>query len=63
MVLLGNMVSLQLVKQFFFRAPDGSCILTCSNDNKMRLFNLPAELCSPNKPNAQELPELVGPAL
>lgn len=28
------------------RAPDGSCLLTCSNDNKMRLFNLPTELYS-----------------
>jgi hypothetical protein len=27
-----------------FRAPDGTCILTNSNDNKLKLFNLPDEL-------------------
>lgn len=25
-------------------APDGSCILTCSNDNNLRIFNLPSQL-------------------
>ena len=28
------------------RAPDGSCILTCSDDNLLRIFNLPASLYS-----------------
>ena len=26
------------------RAPDGSCILTCSDDNLLRIFNLPGTL-------------------
>ena len=26
------------------RSPDGTCILTCSNDNCLRIFNLPDEL-------------------
>lgn len=29
------------------RAPDGSCVLTCSDDNVLRLFDLPAALCGP----------------
>lgn len=29
-----------------FRAPDGSCILTCSEDNLLRIFNLPVSLYS-----------------
>lgn len=28
-------------------APDGSCVLTCSDDNVLRLFDLPAALCGP----------------
>ena len=28
------------------RAPDGSCILTCSDDNTLKIFNLPASLYS-----------------
>lgn len=28
------------------RAPDGSCILTCSDDNFLRIFNLPVSLYS-----------------
>ncbi|XP_028405488.1 telomerase Cajal body protein 1-like [Dendronephthya gigantea] len=27
-------------------SPDGTCILTCSNDNTLRLFNLPTEMYS-----------------
>eukprot|EP00731_Ephydatia_muelleri_P001230 Em0001g1230a len=27
-------------------APDGTCVLVCSNDNKLRLYNLPVELYS-----------------
>ena len=29
---------------FLSRSPDGTCILTCSNDNCLRIFNLPEEL-------------------
>ena len=28
------------------RAPDGTCLLSCSEDKRMRLHNLPAELYS-----------------
>lgn len=28
------------------RSPDGTCVLVCSNDNRMRLYNLPVELYS-----------------
>lgn len=28
------------------RAPDGSCLLTSSDDNILRLYNLPASLCN-----------------
>ncbi|GIY32614.1 telomerase Cajal body protein 1 [Caerostris extrusa] len=30
-------------------APDGSCIMTCSDDNYLRLFNLPVELWDSSK--------------
>lgn len=29
--------------EIFFRAPDGTCLLTCSNDNVLRLYNLPED--------------------
>lgn len=35
-----------LSPQFTNRAPDGTCVLVCSNDNKLRLYNLPVELYS-----------------
>ena len=37
-----------IIYQYFvaFRAPDGSCLLTCSDDNLLRIFNLPASLYS-----------------
>ncbi|GFQ88929.1 telomerase Cajal body protein 1 [Trichonephila clavata] len=37
-------------------APDGSCILSCSDDNKLRLFNLPEELWDFTK--WQDMPEM-----
>jgi len=37
---------MQSVLNFLYRAPDGTCLLTCSDDNKMRLYNLPTELYS-----------------
>ncbi|GFU42113.1 telomerase Cajal body protein 1 [Nephila pilipes] len=37
-------------------APDGSCILTCSDDNILRLFNLPQELWDFTK--WQDMPEM-----
>ena len=39
------------------RSPDGTCLLTCSDDNKMRLYNLPTELYSGV---VEGLPEMVG---
>lgn len=36
-------------------APDGSCVLTCSDDNTLRIFNLPPPLCGPP---AGPLPEM-----
>lgn len=33
-----------------FRAPDGSCILTNSADNVLRIYNLPPELYSEGEP-------------
>lgn len=43
MVLLTHTYSVLLIT---IRAPDGSCILTCSDDNLLRIFNLPASLYS-----------------
>lgn len=43
----------------FCRAPDGSCLLTCNNDNKMRLYNLPTELSSNSEKSSSDLFELV----
>ena len=31
------------------RSPDGSCVLSCSNDNKLRLFNLPQSVLQPHQ--------------
>ena len=31
---------------FYKRSPDGSCLLTNSDDNILRIFNLPVELYS-----------------
>ena len=39
------------------RAPDGTCLLVCSSDNKVRLYNLPLELYS--GPGASQLLEMV----
>jgi hypothetical protein len=40
------------------RSPDGTCILTCSDDNMLRLFNLPIELYSDFN-TCDILPEMV----
>ena len=40
------------------RAPDGTCLLSCSNDNMMRLYNLPTQLYS-DPGSTQDLPEMV----
>ena len=40
------------------RSPDGTCLLTCSNDNKLRLFNLPEVLYS-KLPDDDQLLEIV----
>ena len=40
------------------RSPDGTCILTCNNDNILRLYNLPNELYTSSFPD-QLLPEMV----
>ena len=37
------------------RAPDGTCLLVCSADCKMRIFNLPSQLYS--GPIQQQLPD------
>ncbi|KAM4876242.1 telomerase Cajal body protein 1 [Sylvia borin] len=37
-------------------APDGSCVLTCSNDNALRIFDLPLP---PGPPPGAPLPEMV----
>ncbi|TRZ09293.1 hypothetical protein HGM15179_017812 [Zosterops borbonicus] len=37
-------------------APDGSCILTCSNDNTLRIFDLPFP---PGPPPGAPLPEMI----
>lgn len=55
---------LRLFEFFFFfpppvfsiRAPDGSCILTNSADNVLRLYNLPPQIYSYNW---DSLPEMV----
>ena len=39
------------------RAPDGTCLLVCSADCKMRIFNLPSELYS--GPIQEQLPDMV----
>ena len=41
----------------FCRAPDGTCLLVCSADCKMRLYNLPSELYS--GPSDHQLPDMV----
>lgn len=58
------------------RAPDGSCLLTNSDDNRLRIFNLPDtlwDLAAGSKPNlenefpatdsASAAPQVVEPAL
>lgn len=45
-----------LVLLFYTRAPDGSCILTNSADNVLRVYNLPPEIYSYNW---DVLPEMV----
>jgi hypothetical protein len=45
-------------KNLYCRAPDGSCLLSCSNDNIMRLYNLPAPLYS-DPGSTEDLPEMV----
>lgn len=40
------------------RAPDGSCILTNSEDHLLRLFNLPEPLLTGVQP-AEIIPEMV----
>lgn len=45
-------------------SPDGSCILACSNDNRLNLFNLPQEFLNddssqPNSGSLKENNELV----
>ena len=42
----------------YCRAPDGSCLLSCSNDNIMRLYNLPGQLYS-DPGSTEDLPEMV----
>ena len=44
------------------RSPDGSCILSCSNDNKLRLFNLPQSVLQPRDSDQTSVgsPEMVG---
>ena len=44
------------------RSPDGSCILSCSNDNKLRLFNLPQSVLQPRDSEQTSVgsPEMVG---
>ena len=37
------------VPSLLFRSPDGLCLLSCSNDNKLRLFNLPPEANTPEE--------------
>ena len=39
------------------RSPDGTCVLTNSDDNVLRIFNLPVELYTGAA--AQGLPEMV----
>ena len=41
----------------YLRSPDGACLLTNSDDNTLRIFNLPAELYSGNA--VQGLSEMV----
>ena len=42
---------------FFSKVPDGACLLTNSDDNTLRIFNLPTELYSGNA--VQGLSEMV----
>ena len=44
MVVTAATILLAAAPLFVYRSPDGSCILACSNDCSMRLFNLPTEL-------------------
>ena len=48
-------------KSLFFalvpRSPDGTCLLTCSDDDVMRLYNLPTELYQSGA--TEKLPEIV----
>ena len=41
----------------YLRSPDGACLLTNSDDNTLRIFNLPTELYSGNA--VQGLSEMV----
>jgi len=42
----------------FYRAPDGTCLLTSSNDNLLRVYNLPQELYH-NGGEYKIIPEMV----
>ena len=46
------------VLYFACRSPDGTCVLCCSNDNIMRLYNLPSQLYS-DATKAENLSEMV----
>lgn len=43
---------------FVCRAPDGTCLLTNSNDTTIRLFDLPLELYNCNQISKCDFPEL-----
>lgn len=48
---------LMFISSILYRAPDGTCFMTNSEDNCLRLFNVPQEICNLQ---LDDMPEMVG---
>lgn len=48
---------------FNFRSPDGSCLLTCCADRRLRLFDLPSSLYTLGESQPEKLSDPLQPSL